>query len=291
VHDLAPAKPIIFAGMDDGADVPQQYIDDLRAAGVPYFPTPDRVFRALAQVHKFAARNYAQIKTPNRKIALPDSGVIPEYRAKALLRPLGISFPDSALATTPGEAREIAARLGYPLVLKAQSPDLSHKSDAGGVIVGITDDAGLMEGWAKMHSSVSAYAPGIALDGLLLEKMGTRGLELIVGAKNDPEWGPVILAGFGGVQAEILKDVRLLCPGMTRNAIIMELHALKSGALLRGFRGAPPLDVGAVADIIMILGGLLLAEPSIREIDLNPVVVYPQGQGALVLDALMLVGA
>ena len=158
------------------------------------------------------------------------------------------------------------------------------------MIVGVGDDAAIAAGWAKMQASIAAYSPGLALDGILVEAMGKRGLELIIGAKNDPEWGPIILAGFGGVQAEILKDVRLLPTDLTREAIIAELHALKSGALLQGFRGSPAMDVGAVADIVLALGAVLEAGPAIREIDLNPVVVYPDGEGAVALDALMLIG-
>ncbi len=124
------------------------------------------------------------------------------------------------------------------------------------------------------------------LDGALLETMGARGTELIVGARSDPDWGPVILVGFGGVTAEILQDVRLLTPDLPIEAIIGELHQLKQAALLRGFRGAPALDVAAVAQIIATLGRILLTEPAIREIDLNPVILYPEG--AVALDALML---
>jgi acyl-CoA synthetase (NDP forming) len=120
--------------------------------------------------------------------------------------------------------------------------------------------------------------------------MAKRGTELILGIRNDCEWGPVILAGFGGVTAEILQDVRLLAPSLTIDAIVRELHLLKQSPLLRGFRGSPALDVKAVAGIISRLGELLLAEPSIQEIDLNPVVVYPRGEGAIALDALMVLG-
>lgn len=131
----------------------------------------------------------------------------------------------------------------------------------------------------------------IQLDGVLVEKMGAAGIELIVGARQDPAWGVVVLAGFGGVQAEILKDVRLFSPDMTREDIVRELLRLKSAALLRGFRGSPPMDVGAVAGLIERLGRWLEAQPAVREIDLNPVMVYPQGGGAVALDALMQVGA
>jgi len=290
IRTLKPSKPVVFAGMDDGAPVPPDYIAALRALHVPYFPTPDRVFRALAQLDRFAARD-SDIAAPVAvSITLPSAGVVPEYRAKELLAPLAIPFPAARLARTVAEAQAIAAELGYPVVLKAQSPALSHKSDAGGVIVGVGDDAAIAAGWAKMQASVAAYSPGLVLDGILVEAMGARGLELIIGAKNDPDWGPIILAGFGGIQAEILKDVRLLPTDLTRGAIIDELHALKSGALLQGFRGSPAMDVGAVADIILALGAVLAAGPAIREIDLNPVVVYPDGEGAVALDALMLIG-
>ncbi len=126
------------------------------------------------------------------------------------------------------------------------------------------------------------------LDGVLVEAMGPPGVELIVGGRNDPEWGPVIVVGFGGVQAEILKDSRLLTPDMIDSEILAELERLKGAALLKGFRGSPRLDVEAVVRIVHAIGLLLLDEPSVREIDLNPVVVYPRSEGALALDALML---
>ena len=165
--------------------------------------------------------------------------MIPEYRAKALLAPAGVPFPQGRLATSADEAVAHAQALGFPVVLKAQAAALSHKSDAGGVIVGLADADAVRAGWARMHADVTRHVPGLALDGILVEAMGARGIELIVGARNDAEWGPVILVGFGGVQAEILKDVRLLVPGLSREAVIAELLQLRSAALLTGWRGQP----------------------------------------------------
>jgi hypothetical protein len=173
--------------------------------------------------------------------------------------------------------------------MKAQAAALSHKSDAGGVILNLADAAGVRTAWDKMHASVAAYSAAINLDGVLIEAMGNRGVEMIVGAKNDPEWGPILLAGFGGVTAEILGDVRLLAADMTEAAITAELMKLKSAAILSGYRGAPALDVPALAALIGTLGRVLRAEPSIREVDLNPVILHPKGQGVVALDALMLV--
>ncbi|MBO9714554.1 acetate--CoA ligase family protein [Sphingomonas sp.] len=287
IRALAPEKPILFAGLDDGAQFNPDYIRQLRALGVPWFPSPDRAFRALAQLSRLARRDLSASDAEPVAIALP-SGTIPEYRAKQLLAPLGIPFPAGGFAATLDEARAVAARVGYPVALKAQAAALSHKSDAGGVILNLADDAALAAGWERLFANVAAYDAALALDGALVEAMGARGIELIVGARSDPEWGPVILAGFGGVQAELLHDVRLLAPDLPHDAIVAELRKLKSGALLDGFRGSPALDVDAVARLVATLGRLLLGTPAIREIDLNPVVVHPSGQGAVALDALIL---
>jgi acyl-CoA synthetase (NDP forming) len=140
-----------------------------------------------------------------------------------------------------------------------------------------------------MTTDIAEALPDLDLDGILVEQMGMRGMELIVGARNDPDWGPVILLGCGGILAEALNDVRLIVPGLSKAAIIHELLQLKSAALLKGFRGSPALDVGAVADIVSSLSRLILCAPRIQEIEINPVVVYAAGHGAMALDALMTV--
>jgi acetate---CoA ligase (ADP-forming) len=215
--------------------------------------------------------------------------MIAEYRAKDLLKAWDIPFPVGRLATTLDEAQHAARELGYPVALKAQATDLPHKSDAGGVILNIADLDGMTTAWSRLHDNLARSRPGLKLDGVLIERMGKKGVELIVGGRNDPEWGAVILAGFGGVQAEILKDVRLLAPDLSKEEIVQELNKLKSAELLHGFRGSPALDIAGVASIIEKVGALLRAEPRIKEIDLNPVIVYPVGSGAIALDALMVV--
>lgn len=281
-------KLVVFAGLDEGAPVPAQYIDELRALGVAYLPSPDRALRAVARLASTATRAplAESAAITHRGPPLP-SGVIPEYRAKAFLQPLGIPFPSGRLVRTLEEALQAADSLGYPVALKAQSAELSHKSDAGGVVLRLSDRDGLGAGWQQLHSNIARARPGLSLDGVLIEAMGRPGVELIIGGRNDPDWGPVVLAGFGGVQAELLQDVRLILPGQSAQSIIEELHRLKSGALLRGYRGSPALDLDALADLIVRVGQLLCNEPSIREIDLNPVIAYPAGQGVIALDALM----
>ena len=148
----------------------------------------------------------------------------------------------------------------------------------------------LARGWEGLHADVGAHAPDLALDGVLVEAMGKRGVELIIGARNDADWGPVILVGFGGIHAELLKDVRLIAHDLTPDAVAAELRQLKSAALFDGFRSSPALDIEAVAELVCTLGAILAGTPQIREIDLNPVVVYPRGEGVVALDALILAG-
>jgi succinyl-CoA synthetase beta subunit len=214
-------------------------------------------------------------------------GVLPEYQSKEVLAAAGIPVPTGALARTLDEAQIIASRIGFPVVLKAQSAHLSHKSDVGGVILNLHDMPALVAAWEPLHEDLTRTLPEVALDGVLVEQMAKKGAELIIGGRSDPEWGPVLLVGFGGLLAEALHDVRLLPPDLNLDAIIGELYQLKSAALLRGFRGSPALDVSAAAEIVQSVGSLMRAVSAIREIDINPVVVYPEGQGALALDALI----
>lgn len=283
-------KPLVFAGLDEGADIPEQYIHDLRAAGIPWFPSTERALRALTRL--IAAPEVTDGEPVEEPIALPEisagSGVIPEYKAKQLLVPTGIPFPTGRFAASAAEAVAAANELGYPVAMKAQAAALGHKSDAGGVALNLGDAAAVEQAWQAMHDSVGRYDASIVLDGVLIEAMGKRGLEMIVGAKRDPEWGAVVLVGFGGVTAEILKDVTLVTPDMSKDEIIAALGALKQAPLLRGWRGSPALDVDALADFVLKVGRVVEGTPSIAEIDLNPVIVHPKGDGVVALDALIL---
>ncbi len=276
------AKPLVFAGVDEGARVPPEYVEGLRKVGIPWFPSTERAYRAIARLADLSKRDLTDRSQPPLPVAGLDavSGVVPEYQAKALLKPLGIAFPDSTFAENEEQAVAAADALGYPVVLKAQAAALGHKSDAGGVILNLKTADDVREAFTQMFQNVANYDASIALDGVLVEKMGTMGVEMIVGAKNDPEWGPVVLAGFGGVTAEILKDVKLFTPDMGVEQVKAGLLSLKQAPLLKGWRGAPPRDVDALADLIVQLGRVMTGNPRIREVDLNPVIVHPQGRAS-----------
>lgn len=289
LREQAASKPVIVAGLDEGFAMPQHFIDEMRALGTPYFPTTERVLRALRRLSALGERSFETVETQAALPALAGlAGVVPEYRSKQLLAQIGVPFAPGRLATTLEEATAITGEIGYPVALKAQSADLSHKSDAGGVVLGLDSAGALAVGWDKLAANIAHHRPGLVLDGVLVEAMGKRGLEFIVGARNDPQWGAVVLVGFGGVTAEITKDAILLPPDLPPAAIARELDRLKGAPLLHGYRGSPALDVDALSQLVSRLGLLVQAVPAIREIDLNPVVLHPRGEGVVALDALML---
>lgn len=293
IETLKPEKPVIYAGLDEGAEVPPELISKLRTLGVACYPTAERAIRAIATLSR-APGGKAPVRPSSRKIdvTLPSgAGVVPEYLSKTILREAGLAFPDGKFAESEDAAAAAADAIGYPVVLKAQSAQLSHKSDAGGVALGLESEADLRRAFNKMYADVGNYSPGLTLDGVLVEKMSAKGGEMIVGARRDAAWGPVTLVGFGGVQAEVLKDFRLLPPDLSPAEIHDELLTLKSAKLLTGFRGSAPVDLDALCEMVSELGALMMSQPRILEVDLNPVVVRGAGKGLDILDALILLGA
>ena len=290
MRDFKPTKPVILAMLGDEAEAPPDLISDFRALGVPFMRSPERALRALARLAKFAQQSQieAQSGAASAREPLP-KGILPEHISKQLLAPFGVPAPPGALATSLEDALKTARRIGYPVALKAQSAALSHKSDAGGVVLSLADDEQLTQGWKKLFANLTRAKPDLHLDGVLVEAMSARGVELIIGARNDPEWGAVLMIGLGGIFAEVLQDARVLSADLDAKAIAHEIGKLKGAALLQGFRGDSPRDIESAAAIAAALGAFVRAHPEVSEIDINPVVVYPEGQGALALDALIYV--
>jgi len=289
IRTLKPDKPVMFSALDEGAPFDSPLIDDLRELGVSCFPSAERAIRALAHVTVRGSRDFACDRDCDAPLSQLEPGLLPEYKSKAMLAQVGIPIPAGRLARSVDQAIGIAHEIGFPVVLKAQAVGLPHKSDAGGVVLGLASDDAVVDGWSMLHRNVTAFAPGLVLDGVLVERMGQKGVELIAGARNDPQWGPVLLIGFGGVLAEAIHDVRLLPPDLPIHCIEEELNQLRCSALLRGFRGAPALDIVAAATVVSKLGRLMRSNLDILEVDINPLVIYPNGSGAVALDALICV--
>jgi acetate---CoA ligase (ADP-forming) len=280
-------KPIIFAGLDEGAWINPGYVARLHDLHVPFFPTAERAFRALARLNAVRSEPSITIEARAVPVLRLPNGVLTEYESKKIFRAADFPVPTGELARSLDDAIVIAERIGFPVVLKAQSAELLHKTDAGGLVLNLRDRDELATGWERLRKNLSQSRPNLLLDGVLVERIGEKGLEFIVGARNDPEWGATVVVGLGGIFAEALHDVRLLVPGLTVEQIVAELHRLKGAALLGSFRGAPAPDVRAIAEVVRRLGDFMLAHPEVAEVDLNPVVAHTKG--ATVLDALIVV--
>ena len=287
-------KPVIIGLLGDEVNVPASIITDARAAGIPFFRSPERALRALARLTTYG-RSVERARTRQAVVPivpppLTGGGTLTEYASKAYIARLGIPVPTGMLVGNLLDATEAAAAIGFPVALKLQAAALPHKSDVGAVLLGINDDTQLAHAWAKLQQAGSRY-PDLAIDGVLVEAMAPRGLEMIVGARRDPDWGPVTLVGLGGVWAEALHDVRVLPVDLDLDEISEEIGKLRGAPLLRGMRGEAARDVAALATTVQRIGSLLAAQPEIQEIDLNPVTVYDAGEGVLALDALIVTNA
>jgi len=282
------AKPVAWSVFGDETPLNEEFPRTVREHGLPLFRSPDRAMRAMAHVSAYGralARNHVVARVTKPGVTIAERGTIPEYRAKDHLVALGIEVPRGGFARTADEAEFLAEQIGYPVALKAQSPLLPHKSDAGGVIIGIGDRTVLRGEWERLHENVARAKPGLELDGVLVEAMAQPGLELLLGARRDPEWGPILVVGLGGIWTEALHDIQLLSPELDEAAIIAALGQLKGAALLKGMRGAPALDCRAIAKAATALAALMQATPDLLDIEINPLMVYPAG--AVALDALM----
>jgi acyl-CoA synthetase (NDP forming) len=286
---FAGNQAVVLAMFGEDCPIPGTYVDRIRDTGTPFFRSPERAFRALAALQSLV-RTPAAFAPAARSVATPlEPGILPEYRAKQLLTRWGLKVPPSRLVVSLEDALTAADELGFPLALKAQSSRLPHKSEVGAVALDIRDGASLQSAWAAMRDRLAAERPGVSLDGMLLERMGEAGIELIVGARNEGGWGPVILVGLGGILTEVLQDVVFIPAGVRRSDIARALRSLKGARLFDGYRNSPPADVDATITVIETLGAFLLQHPEIVEADLNPVRIHARGLGATVLDALFVV--
>ena len=287
-------KPIVMVALGDTWQLGPDVMEAVKQGPAVFGRSSDRMMRAVALYTRYGrllARSRAsQAPEPIKGLPKLGKGTQPEWLGKKVLAAAGIKAPDGDLARTVDEAAAVATRIGYPVVLKAQAAALSHKTEASGVVLNLADESALRAAWDGMMKSVKRAAPDVTLDGCLVEKMSSKGIELMVGAKRDPGWGTVLLLGLGGIWVEALGDVQLL-PGSADRAQIAEaLHKLRSAKLLDGVRGAPPADIDAVVQVVMAIGRLMETVPELTEIDVNPLMVHTKGQGVTALDALIVTG-
>ena len=286
-------KPVAMAMLGDQLPLPPEFVEIARAGKVIVSRSSDRVLKALARIVRqpdVTTRAPAtRSSTPLRDLpkgSLP-KGTLPEWLGKSVLEAEGIRIPGGRLVRTLDEALSAAEGIGYPVVIKAQAGALAHKTEAGGVILNLADAEALAAAWSTLNANIARAQPGLVLDGVLVEKMSAKGLELVVGGRRDPRWGPVVLIGLGGIMVEALGDVRLVAADASRAEFVAEFGRLKASKMLYGFRNQPPVDVEAAADVAVAIGRLLQATPEITDVEINPLMVYERGRGAVALDALI----
>ncbi len=212
-----------------------------------------------------------------------DRNFLYEHEAKALFALYDLPVTQIQVALTEDEAVEAANRIGYPIVLKIVSPQILHKSDAGGVIVGVEDDQGIRDGFKKIVKNAKAYNADAEITGILVQEMAPNGTEIIVGSTTDPTFGPTLMFGLGGIFVEILKDVSFRVAPITERDAAEMIEEIKAVKILDGARGMPPCHKPTLAEILHKTSKMLMENPEIKELDMNPILAYPDS--AMIVDA------
>jgi acyl-CoA synthetase (NDP forming) len=211
-----------------------------------------------------------------------------EYESKKILRQYGIPLAAETLAKSVDEALAFAERAGYPLVMKVDSPDIPHKTEAGVVKLNIGDDESVRTAYDDLLKKAKAYNPNASINGVLVQEMVKGGTEVIIGMKRDPQFGPTLMFGLGGIFVEVMKDVSLRIAPISMIEAMEMIEDTKGARILKGIRGGMPADIKALCETLVKAGQMAIdKKESIMELDLNPVIVLPQGQGVKVVDALI----
>jgi acyl-CoA synthetase (NDP forming) len=263
-----------------------------QSAGFLVYEDAARATAALAAMGRLGA-SFARAQNPAPAPAALPAFSLPaqspsEAGAKALLAAAGVAFSPEQVCSDAASAVQAAQSFGYPVVLKIVSPDIAHKTEIGGVLLNVGDAAAVQAGFATLLQRAAEKAPTARIEGVLVAKQMTGGVECIVGVHRDPVFGPVAAIGLGGIFVEVLRDVVLRrCPFSPAEAEAM-IGQLRAAAVLQGARGKPPADIKALAQMLAQVSQFAhQAGERLQGIDLNPVLVLPQGQGAYALDALV----
>ena len=272
-------------------------IEILEKHNVPNFSYPERAAMVLKGMSIY--RRYKTEPTPTFEEFVVDQTLvrqtlddalsqgrvtIGDAEARTILTAYGLQIPASELAKTDDQAVEIANRIGYPVVLKVASPDILHKTDVGGVKVGLQNAADVRDAFDLITYRSTRYLPEARLWGCLVQKMVPPGLEVLIGMNRDPQFGPLVTFGLGGIYVETLQDVAFRIAPFSRLEAEEMLGEIRAHALLDGVRGKPPVDKPALIDALLRIGQLVTDFPEIAELDINPFVVYEQGFGGISID-------
>jgi acetyltransferase len=277
----------------------------LRKSGVPAYAFPEDAMKAMATKCRFAewtrqpVSSYKQFEVDRAGVAAllaeelaAGRTTLVELKALEVLRRYGFPIVPYALAKTADEAAQAAKKIGFPVVLKISGPKILHKTDVGGVRLNLNDEAAARAAFDQMVAGVRGkLGAEVEIWGVLVQKMLTGAVgvspakEIILGMSRDPRLGPLLMFGLGGIYTEALKDVSFRLAPLRENVALEMIMDIRAHKLLRGFRGEPPADVPAIADCLLRLSQLVTEHERIKELDINPLMVYASGQGAMVADA------
>jgi len=291
-------KPLLTTFM--GGEAVEDAKATLMAAGIPNYPSTERAMHTLRAMCDYAAwrrrppRIVTRFPVNRRRVdriiqmqIRSGQAQVGEVEAKEILRAYEFNILDGHLARNADEAVEVAERIGYPVVLKISSPDIIHKSDFGGVRINLANAEQVRDAFDLMMLRIQRRAPDAHIRGGFVEKMGARGREVILGMTRDPQFGPMLMFGLGGIFVEVMKDVTFHLAPITADEAMQMLKGTRSYALLKGARGQSPVDLDAIAGALQRISQLATDYPEITELDINPFIVGPIGAEAYVADARM----
>ncbi|MBK9711841.1 MAG: acetate--CoA ligase [Kouleothrix sp.] len=289
-------KPVVTSYMGAASIGPALKL--LNQSHIPNYPFPERAIAALGAMVRQRAWSerplgqYAQFEVDAARVRevfarVRASGRVElgEIEAREVIEAYGMRLPKSRLAHTPDEAAATAAEFGFPVVMKISSPDILHKSDIGGVKVGVADASAARDTFELIEYRARKYNPEANVWGILVQEQVRKGREILVGVNRDPQFGPLVAFGMGGIYVEVLKDVAFRLAPITRQAAQEQVREIRTFPLLRGVRGDQPADIAAAEEVVLRVSQLVTDFPEIVEMDINPLVVHNQGEGAIVLDA------
>ena len=286
-------KPIACFSSIVGGPVDPEILLPLREAGVPLMEGAEcatSTIRNLAEYYKFQKSRMAHTPSPGTSASakkLP-SGILPAEAAFRLFEEFGIPVAPTVLARGADEAAAAGERMGFPVALKIESAEITHKSDVGGVALKLNNTSEVREAYGRIQTEVARQAPNAKISGVVVQRMAGEGVEMILGVKRDPLFGPVILCGFGGILVELLKDVAIGIPPLSRDHARDMLERLRGFPILGGMRGKSAADVEALCGAIVGVSQLAVAlGDQLLGLDINPMIVLPKGQGAIAVDAVV----
>jgi acetyltransferase len=286
-------KPIACFSSIVGGPVDPEILVPLREAGVPLMEGAEcatTTIRNLAEYYEFQNTRMADRPSPRNPASakkLP-SGILPAEAAFRLFEEFGIPVAPTVLTRSADEAAAASERMGFPVALKIESAEITHKSDVGGVALKLSNTSEVRQAYGRVQTEVSRHAPNAKIAGVVVQRMAGEGIEMILGVKRDPLFGPVVLCGFGGILVELLKDITIGIPPLSLEEANGMLQRLRGFAILGGVRGKPPADVDALCGAIVGVSQLAVAlGDQLLGLDINPMIVLLKGAGVVAVDAVV----